>query len=212
MAAPRVRAARLGPLDAVVDRRADGTVYVRSPHALGPYAAKITERLEHWAAHAPDRIFLAERDAGGEWRRISYADALARVRRIAQALLDRGLSVERPIAILSGNSIEHALLALGAMYVGVPYAPIAPAYSLIAREYGTLRYLVESLRPGLVYAADGGAFANALRAGAREGVEIVVGRSADPSTPLGMTNAVIPSERSATPVIPSERSATPVIP
>ena len=156
-----------------MDRRADGTVYVRSPHALGPYAAKITERLEHWAAHAPDRIFLAERDAGGEWRRVSYADALARVRRIAQALLDRGLSVERPIAILSGNSIEHALLALAAMYVGVPYAPIAPAYSLIAREYGTLRYLVESLRPGLVYAADGGAFANALRAVAREGVEIV---------------------------------------
>jgi feruloyl-CoA synthase len=170
--APRVRPARLGPLDAVVDRRADGTVYVRSPHALGPYAAKMTERLEHWAAHAPDRIFLAERDAGGEWRGVSYADALARVRRIAQALLDRGLSVERPIAILSGNSIEHALLALAAMYVGVPYAPIAPAYSLIAREYGTLRYLVESLRPGLVYAADGGAFANALRAIAREGVEI----------------------------------------
>ena len=179
---PRVRPARLGPLDAVVDRRADGTVYVRSPHALGPYAAKLTERLEHWAAHAPDRTFLAERDAEGEWRRVSYADALARVRRIAQALLDRGLSVERPIAILSGNSIEHALLALAAMYVGVPYAPIAPAYSLIAREYGTLRYLVESLRPELVYAADGSAFANALRAVAREGVEIVAGRSADPST------------------------------
>src|SRR5688572_6055515 len=102
-AAPRVRPARLGPLDAVVDRRLDGTVYVRSPHALGPYATKLTERLEHWAEHAPDRTFLAQRDADGAWRRVTYADALARVRRIAQGLLDRGLSPERPIVILSGN-------------------------------------------------------------------------------------------------------------
>jgi feruloyl-CoA synthase len=123
------------------------------------------------------------------WRHVTYADALARTRRIAQALLDRGLSVERPVVILSGNGIEHALLALAAMYAGVPYAPIAPAYSLIAREYHTLRYLMESLRPGLVYAADGNAFAPALLAVVREGVEIVVGdgESADPSTALGMT-------------------------
>jgi feruloyl-CoA synthase len=174
----------------VVDRRADGTVYVHSPHILGPYAAKITERLEHWATHAPDRTFLAQRDRESDpdsWRRLTYADALARVRRIAQGLLDRGLSPERPIAILSGNSIEHALLALAAMYVGVPYAPIAPAYSLIAREYGTLRYLMESLQPGLVFAADGRAFANALRAVVRDGVEIVVDESTDPSTSLGTT-------------------------
>jgi len=97
---PRVRHARLGPLDAVVDRRADGTTYVRSPHALGPYAAKITERLEYWASHAPDRTFLAQRGADGAWRHLTYVDALARVRRIAQGLLDRGLSPERPIAIL----------------------------------------------------------------------------------------------------------------
>ena len=105
--------------------------YVRSPHALGPYPAKITERLEHWADAAPVRERSSpQRDADGAWRALTYADALARVRRIAQALLDRGLSAERPIVILSGNSIEHGLLALAAMYVGVPYAPIAPAYSL----------------------------------------------------------------------------------
>ncbi|HKP16714.1 MAG TPA: feruloyl-CoA synthase [Gemmatimonadaceae bacterium] len=185
-----------------MDRGADGVVYVRSAHALGPYAPKLTERLEHWAAHAPDRTFLAERDGKGAWRRLTYAEALARVRRIAQGLLDRGLSPERPIAILSGNGIEHALLALAAMYVGIPYAPIAPAYSLIAREYGTLRYLVESLRPSLVFAADGKAFANALRAVVHD-TEVVVCEpvipspaSADPSTSLGMTTPVIPSERS----------------
>src|SRR4029078_7286205 len=96
-----------------------------------------------------------------------------RTRRIAQALLDRGLSEERPIVILSGNGIEHGLLALAAMYAGIPYAPIAPAYSLIAREFGTLRYLMDSLRPGLVYAADGEAFANALRAVVSDDVEVV---------------------------------------
>src|SRR6476660_9347407 len=175
MTAPvsRVRHARLGPLDAVVDRRADGTTYVRSPHALGPYADKLTERLEHWATHAPSRVFLAQRGHDGAWRELTYGDALARTRRIAQALIDRELSPERPIAILSGNGIEHGLLALAAMYAGVPYAPIAPAYSLIAREYGTLRSLVESLQPALVYAADGKAFASALRAVVGDGVEIV---------------------------------------
>jgi feruloyl-CoA synthase len=157
----------------VVDRRADGTTDVRSPHSLGPYAGKLTERLEHWATHAPSRVFLAQRGPDGTWRELTYADALARTRRIAQALLDRELSPERPIAILSGNGIEHGLLALAAMYAGVPYAPIAPAYSLIAREYGTLRYLMHSLRPGLVYAADGNAFANALRAVVSDDVEVV---------------------------------------
>src|SRR5687767_8026591 len=204
----RVRRARIGPLDAVVDHRADGSVVVRSPHALGPYAAKLTERFEHWATHAPERTFLAQRGPDGAWRHLTYADARGRARRIAQALLDRGLSAERPVAILSGNGIEHGLLALGAMYAGVPYAPIAPAYSLIAREYGTLRYLMESLRPGLVYVSDGEAYARALRAVVAPDVEIVVGRGADPSTALGMTAGADPS----TPlgmtagVIPSERS------
>jgi feruloyl-CoA synthase len=196
----RVRHARLGPLDAVVDRHPDGTTYVRSPHALGPYADKLTEKLEHWAAHAPDRTFLAQRGPDGAWRTLTYADALARTRRIAQALIDRELSEERPLVILSGNGIEHGLLALAAMYAGVPYAPIAPAYSLIAREFGTLRYLMGSLRPGLVYAADGKAFANALRAVVSDGVEIVTDQggtsfaeleSAAPSSAVDAAHAAV---------------------
>jgi feruloyl-CoA synthase len=176
----RVRRARLGPLDAVVDRRADGTVYVRSPHALAPHAAKLTERLEHWAELAPDRTFLAERDVGGAWRRVTYADALARVRRIAQALLDRRLSGERPIAILSGNGIEHGLLALAAMYVGVPYAPIAPAYSLMTRGHDALRHVLDLMRPALVFAAEGAAYAHVLPLAV--GAEIVVSDPSPPST------------------------------
>ncbi|MEA2960266.1 MAG: feruloyl-CoA synthase, partial [Alphaproteobacteria bacterium] len=121
-AAP-VRPVRLGPRDVTVERRRDGTIHLRSPHALAPYPAKLTERLEHWAATAPERVFLAQRDATGGWRTLTYAETLERVRRIGAALLQRELSPERPVAILSGNDIEHALLGLAAMYIGVPYAP-----------------------------------------------------------------------------------------
>ena len=153
---------------------ADGTIYMRSPHPLGAYPDKLTERLEHWADAAPDRIFLAQRTRRGEWRKLTYAQTLAQVRGIAQALLARELSPERPIAILSGNDIEHALLALAAMYVGVPYAPISPAYSLMSSDFGKLKSIIELLTPGLVFAADGKAFARAIEAAVPRDVEIVV--------------------------------------
>ena len=122
-----------------------------------PYPVRITDRLEHWAARAPDRVFLAERDAARRpWRtrhlRARRWRACAASR---QALLDRGCRSERPILILSGNSIDHGLLALAAMYVGVLYAPIAPAYSLQASDFATLEQIFERMRPGLVFAADG---------------------------------------------------------
>src|SRR5690349_848570 len=122
---------RILPADTILDYRPDGSILARSPHPLGPYPAKITERLEHWAATSPDRIFLAERDSSGQWRTLSYAQALHRVRSVAQALLSRRLSNERPVMILSGNSIEHGVLALAAMYAGIMYVPVAPSYSLI---------------------------------------------------------------------------------
>jgi feruloyl-CoA synthase len=161
VAAP-VRPARIATPDAVVDRRADGTTYVRSRQALGSYSATLTDRLAHWAAEAPDRTFLARRGADGDWRRLTYADALLRARRVAQALVERGLSAERPVAILSGNGIEHAVLALGAMYAGVPYAPVAPASALASRDQATLRHVLDLLRPGVVFAAEGEAFAHVL--------------------------------------------------
>ncbi len=90
-----------------------------SPVALGPYPERITERLDHWAAEAPDRTFLARRDASGAWVHLTYADTLRRTRTIAQSLLDRRLSADRPVVILSGNSLEHALLGMASMYAGV---------------------------------------------------------------------------------------------
>jgi feruloyl-CoA synthase len=153
---------RILPADTLIEYRPDGAVLVRSPHPLGPYPPNITERLEHWAVHAPGRTFLAQRDSADGWQRLTYGAALARVRSIAQALIDRRLSASRPLLILSGNSIEHGLLALAAMYAGVPYAPVAPSYSLLAREFTTLRAIWTSLNPGMVFAADGALFERAL--------------------------------------------------
>ncbi|MGN6569827.1 MAG: feruloyl-CoA synthase [Pseudolabrys sp.] len=170
-----IRAVRLGPQDVDVERRADGTMILRSKQPLGPYPAKLTERLDHWARVAPDRVFMAERDAGGGWRTIAYAQARAEARAIGAALIARKLSAERPIAILSGHSIDHALLELGALYVGVPHAPISPAYSLVSGDFARLRAIVELITPGLVFAADGQAFARAIDAVVPKNVEIVVG-------------------------------------
>ena len=154
---------RILPADTVVEYRSDGSILARSPHGLGPYPRALTERLEHWARVAPRRGFLAARNEGGDWRTLTYADALRRVRSVAQALIDRRLSNERPVVILSGNSIEHGILALGAMYAGIMYVPVAPSYSLIARDFTTLRAMWDTLHPGLVFAAEGQPFERALR-------------------------------------------------
>src|SRR5580693_6091196 len=106
-----VRAVRVASLQAIVDRRENGVIYVRSPQPIGEYPARVTDRFEHWATQAPSRIFLAQRAPDGQWHTVTYAETLVRVRRLARGLLDRGLSVDKPLMILSGNSIEHGLLA-----------------------------------------------------------------------------------------------------
>jgi len=174
-----------------------GTFYLRSRRPLGPYARHIADRLEYWAQHpiASTRTFLAERDSDGRWRRVGYADALQVVRGLAQAFLDRDLSVERPILILSGNSIDHAMVALAAMYIGIPYAPIAPAYSLRATDLTTLRRIFDSVRPGLVFAADGASFEKALTQivpGSPGGIDVVASSSMPTTidaTPLAVLQA-----------------------
>jgi feruloyl-CoA synthase len=173
-AKPPLRPVSLGPPDVVVERRSDGAIVLRSPRPLPAFPQKLTERLVYWAKVAPERIFLAQRDASGAWRTLTYADALTKVRAIAAALLARGLSVERPIAILSGNDIEHALLGLAAMHVGIPYAPISVPYSLLSKDFGKLKTIIEVLQPGLVFAANGTAFARAIAAAVPPGVEVAV--------------------------------------
>jgi feruloyl-CoA synthase len=130
---------------------------------LAPYARSVGAWLVDWAGREPRRILLAER-SGATWRTVTYAQALEAARALGAALLERGLSLQRPLAILSDNSIDHALLALGAQLVGVPYAPISPAYSLLSSDHAKLRGIVALLEPGLVYADDGSKFARALAA------------------------------------------------
>ncbi len=168
----------------VVDRKPDGTLLVRSAQDLGAYAEKMTERLDFWAARASYRTFLAERDAKGRWRNVTYAEAQYFARRIGQALIHRGLSVERPVLILSGNDIEHAMLSLGAMYAGVPYAPISVPYSLASENFDELRYIFELLTPGLVFVDDGLKYERALRAVMPDEVELVVNESPLPGASL----------------------------
>ena len=154
---------RFAPAAIDVEKRADGSTILRSPQKLGPRARCVTEWLVRWSREAPQRTFLAERK-GDEWKRISYLEAYGAVRRIGQALLDRGLGPAQPVAILSDNGIDHALLALGAMHVGVPVAPISPAYSLMSKDFGKLRHIFELVKPGLVFATDPGKYGPALAA------------------------------------------------
>src|SRR5258708_37606464 len=115
-----LRAISFGNPDVSVERRDDGTIYLRPKMALGDYPVRITDRLHHWASVEPNRVFMAERDASGGWRQVTYAQLLMSSRRIASALLARGLSADKPIVILSGNSVDHALTAVGAPYSGIP--------------------------------------------------------------------------------------------
>jgi feruloyl-CoA synthase len=163
-----------------VDRRDDGTIYVRPKAALGDYPVRLTDRLHHWAAAEPGRVFMAERDARGGWRTLTYAQLLSASRHIASALLARDLSAERPLVILSGNSIDHALMAFGALYAGVPFCPVSPAYSLVSKDYGKLSFVIKLLTPGLVFAADATLFADALLANVPAGVEIAATHGAVP--------------------------------
>jgi feruloyl-CoA synthase len=163
----------------ILSEERQGATYVRSAEALQPCALRTSDRLVHWAEAAPTRSFLAQRGADGQWQHLSYADALARVRRIGQALLERGLGVERPVLILSGNDIEHALLALACQYVGVPYAPVSPAYSLLSEDFDKLKHIIALLNPGLIFAADGAPFARAMQACRPAGTEFVAARDAE---------------------------------
>ncbi len=179
------RVPHFGPAETQVERGADGSLLLKSPHALGPYARCVTEALVRWAGECPERVFLAERTTAGPWRSVTYAEALASTRSLAQALLARGLSAKRPLLILSGNDIEHALLGLAATHVGIPFAPISVPYSLVSKDFEKLRYIFDLLQPGLVFAASGRMFERAIEAVVPAATELVIAR--DPSTQRSAT-------------------------
>lgn len=156
-----------------VEKREDGTILLRSPRSLDAYATSINEKLSYWASKTPDQIFLAERDAEDQWCRVSYSSAAAKVDSIAQWLLDQGLTAQTPIAVLSHNSINHALMVLGAMRVGVPISSISTAYSLVSKDHAKLKAIIEVLDPELIYVADASQYAGALDDLSLEGRKVV---------------------------------------
>ena len=152
---------------------ADGSLLLRSTEALGAFPVKMTACLERWAAERPNQLFVAQRDAKGEWREITYFDMLRRVRCIAQYLLGLGLSVDRPIAILSENDLEHFQLILGAMWAGIPTASISPGYALLSTDFAKLRHVFSVLTPGMIFASNAKQYGAAIEALAPADAHIV---------------------------------------
>jgi feruloyl-CoA synthase len=179
--------------DCVFRSSADGNVRISNDSHIGGIPGRITERLEHWAATAPSRVLLARRTEAG-WRQVTYVDALDAARRIGQALLDRGLCHSRPVLILSGNSIEHALLSLACLHVGVPFAPLSTAYSLLSSDHARLRDIVALVQPALVFADDGSKYAAAIRDCIVADTEVVLahGESSLAATPFRELLATAP--------------------
>ncbi|HLL53596.1 MAG TPA: feruloyl-CoA synthase [Myxococcaceae bacterium] len=173
---------KFAPARVEVESRPGGIQVARSPQALGAHARHVGEWLWSWAERTPDRLFLAERNAAQGWREVTYAQAATAAASIGQALLDRGLSAERPVVMLSDNGIDLGLLQLGAMLAGIPTVPVSSAYSLMSKDFKKLKYIIDLVQPGLLYASDG-RYAAALGAVAPSGVEVVLSEP----PPAGLT-------------------------
>jgi feruloyl-CoA synthase len=170
----RVRAVRLRTSKASIERLAGGGFLVRPEESLGAYPKVLTDRLAKWANRFPDRVCIAKRAADGEWRRLTYAQVLRLVLSVGQALLDRNLSADQPVAILSENDLEHFILMLAGQHVGIPIASLSPPYSLVSKDFGKLRHALKLLTPGLLFVSDGDRYRRAIEGVAGIEAELVV--------------------------------------
>ncbi|WCN09786.1 feruloyl-CoA synthase [Marinomonas mediterranea] len=146
-----------------VVHREDGSQLINSKMPLDNFARCWTDRLEYWAKETPDTVFVAQRDAQGEWDKVTYSQAVQRIRQIASWLIQQPVSIERPIIFLCGNSVEHLMLALAGMYVGIAHAPVSPAYSLVATDYSKLKHIFDLLTPGLIVVDSLAPYENAIQ-------------------------------------------------
>ena len=197
---PRYRPVPFGVTRVSVREGAPGTRYLQADLPLGAYPRRLSDLLVHWAETEPERTFMARRaklgdGSTGDWQHISYAQALAHARSVGQALIARGLSAERPVVILSENTLEHAMLSLGCIYAGIPYCPVSPAYATVSQDYDKLRHVLETLTPRLVFAADGSRYGRAIQATVSADVDVVLaqgtidGRTTTPFAALLQTQA-----------------------
>ena len=178
MRSPKFRPLRFGVTRVTLKDGAPGTHYLKADQVLQAFPDRLTDRLQHWAENKPDQTLFARRvkladGSLGNWRHVSYAQAWSTARNIAQALINRGLNAERPVVILSENSLEHALLALGCMVAGVPFVPTSPPYSLISQDYDKLKHVLRTVTPGMVFASDT-RYAKAIAATVSSDMEIVM--------------------------------------
>ena len=185
--------------------------YLQADLPLGAFARRVTDYLVHWAETTPDHSFLARREQlpggkTGDWQHVSYAQALDAARSIGQALLDRGLNAERPVVVLSENTVEHALLALGCIYAGVPYCPVSPAYATVSQDYDKLRHVIDTLTPGLVFAADGARYGKAIAATVAADVEVILAQGALEGRKAGTFQSL--RHTTATPAVDAAMHAT----
>jgi feruloyl-CoA synthase len=167
-----------GVLTSAVDSENNSVQYFQAKQPLEPFATRITDRFLHWANKTPTTTMFAQRELlangqRGEWQKISYAQALGYARSIGKALIDRKLSVDRPVVILSDNDLEHAMLALACIYVGIPHCSISPAYSLVSNDYGKLKHIVNLLTPGLVFVSSKTQFSKAIAAAIPADTEVI---------------------------------------
>jgi feruloyl-CoA synthase len=188
-----------------------GVHYLRADQELSPFPERLTDRLVHWAKERPDQTLFARRvknadGSTGDWQHITFAQALDAARRIGQGLLDRGLSAERPVLILSENDLEHALLALGCLYAGVAYCPTSPAYSLISQDFDKLHHVVKTLTPGLVFASDALRYSRAMLATLGDDVELVTTNGTVPGRDTTSFAALLATE--PTPAVDAAMAAT----
>jgi feruloyl-CoA synthase len=197
-----VRHVRLRASGATMQRRADGAFLIRPDEPLENYPRVLTERLVHWAALAPDRPLAAKRGRDGRWRYLTYAEALRKVRSLGQAMLDRGLSARRPVAIFSENDLDHLLLMFAGQHVGVPTASIAPPYSLISRDFAKLHHVMKTIEPGLIFVADGQRYRRALDAVVDPDTEVAFAEG-----PLSNRNAISFDDLAATAPTPAVDAA-----
>ena len=176
---PKYRPLAFGVTRIALGAGQNGCRYIEADQALAAYAARMTDRFLHWAQTTPEHSFLARRSkladgSLGDWQHLSYGQALAAARALGQALLDRGLNAERPVVILSENSLEHAKMAMACIYAGIPYCPASPAYSLMGGDYGKLRHILKTLTPGLVFATDAARYGKAIQTTVGHDVEVVL--------------------------------------
>ncbi len=193
----------------VVEDIGGGGMILRSPQELGAYPDSQSDWIAEWAAKTPETTFVADRSGeDGDWRRVNYADFFQQVKCIGQAILNRGLSVDRPVMILSDASVNHALLNYGAMHVGVPVTPVSAAYSLMSQDFGKLKYILSVVTPGLIYVEDGSKFAKALSSVDLGGAEVVVAQN----PPEGMAVTAFEDLLSVTPTETVDAAAAKVGP